>query len=151
QFVLKMSIVIAVGYYAVVACGGTTAMIASLHRQQSNAGPSAADPLGFLPQFSFGLGTEPLWMVPLANFFVYIGLQWWASWYPGAEPGGGGYIAQRIFSARDEKQGLLSVLWFNIAHYAIRPWPWIVTGLAVIVLYPGLQHPESGYMMVLNA
>ena len=89
-------------------------------------------------------------MVPLANFLVFIGLQWWAFWYPGAEPGGGGYIAQRIFSARDEKQGLLSVLWFNIAHYAIRPWPWILTGLAVIVLYPGLQHPETGYMMVLN-
>ena len=64
-------------------------------------------------------------MVPVANFLVFIGLQWWAFWYPGAEPGGGGYIAQRIFSARDEKQGLLSVLWFNIAHYAIRPWPWI--------------------------
>ncbi len=90
-------------------------------------------------------------MVPVANFLVYLGLQWWAFWYPGAEPGGGGYIAQRIFSARDEKQGLLSVLWFNIAHYAIRPWPWIVTGLAVIVLYPGLKHPETGYMMVLNA
>ena len=89
-------------------------------------------------------------MVPLANFFVFIGLQWWAFWYPGAEPGGGGYIAQRIFSARDEKQGLLSVLWFNIAHYAIRPWPWILTGVAVIVLYPGLAHPETGYMMVLN-
>ncbi|MGC2108592.1 MAG: sodium:solute symporter family protein [Candidatus Korobacteraceae bacterium] len=151
QFVLKMSIVIAVGYYAVAACGGASAMIESLRRLQSGAGPGAADPLGFLPQFSRSLGAEPLWMVPLANFFVYIGLQWWASWYPGAEPGGGGYIAQRIFSARDEKQGLLSVLWFNIAHYAIRPWPWIVTGLAVIVLYPGLQHPESGYMMVLNA
>ncbi len=89
-------------------------------------------------------------MVPLANFFVFIGLQWWAFWYPGAEPGGGGYIAQRIFSARDEKQGLLSVLWFNIAHYAIRPWPWILTGVAVIVLYPGLAHPETGYMLVLN-
>jgi len=90
-------------------------------------------------------------MVPLANFFVFVGLQWWAFWYPGAEPGGGGYIAQRIFSARDEKQGLLSVLWFNIAHYAIRPWPWILTGVAVIVLYPGLGHPETGYMMVLNS
>ncbi len=87
---------------------------------------------------------------PLANFFVFIGLQWWAFWYPGAEPGGGGYIAQRIFSARDEKQGLLSVLWFNIAHYAIRPWPWILTGICVIVLYPGLAHPETGYMLVLN-
>ncbi len=151
QFVLKMSIVIAVAYFAVVACGGMSALLASLRSIQASAGPNAANPLGFFPDFSRGLNAEPWWMVPLANFFVYIGLQWWASWYPGAEPGGGGYIAQRIFSARDEKQGLLSVLWFNIAHYAIRPWPWIITGLAVIVLYPRLQHPESGYMMVLNA
>ena len=151
QFVLKMSIVIAVGYYAVAACGGMGAMIDSLNRIQVSAGRGAASPLAFLPQFSRGITAETLWMVPVANFLVYLGLQWWAFWYPGAEPGGGGYIAQRIFSARDEKQGLLSVLWFNIAHYAIRPWPWIVTGLAVIVLYPGLKHPEAGYMMVLNA
>jgi Na+/proline symporter len=151
QFVLKMTIVIGVAYFAVVACGGMTAMLDSLRRMQAAAGANAANPLGFFPELSRGLTAEPLWMVPVANFLVFIGLQWWAFWYPGAEPGGGGYIAQRIFSARDEKQGLLSVLWFNIAHYAIRPWPWIITGLAVIVLYPGLQHPESGYMMVLNA
>jgi Na+/proline symporter len=148
QFVLKMSIVIAVAYYAIQACGGMSAVIASL--QQIEARTGRANPLGFLPDFSRGVTAEPMWMVPLANFFVFIGLQWWAFWYPGAEPGGGGYIAQRIFSARDEKQGLLSVLWFNIAHYAIRPWPWILTGVAVIVLYPGLAHPETGYMMVLN-
>ncbi len=151
QFVLKMSIVIAVAYFAVVACGGTSAMLSSLRQIQASAGANAANPLGFFPDFSRGVTAEPLWMVPVASFLVFIGLQWWAFWYPGAEPGGGGYIAQRIFSARDEKQGLLSVLWFNIAHYAIRPWPWIITGLAVIVLYPGLQHPEAGYMMVLNA
>jgi solute:Na+ symporter, SSS family len=151
QFVLKMSIVIAVAYFAVVACGGMGAMLASLRQIQAGAGANAANPLGFLPDFSRGMTAEPLWMVPVASFLVFIGLQWWAFWYPGAEPGGGGYIAQRIFSARDEKQGLLSVLWFNIAHYAIRPWPWIITGLAVVVLYPGLQHPEAGYMMVLNA
>ncbi len=150
QFVLKMTIVIAIGYYAVAACGGMSAMIQSLRQAQANAGPNAASPLALLPQFSRGVTAEPLWMVPVASFLVFIGLQWWAFWYPGAEPGGGGYIAQRIFSARDERQGLLSVLWFNIAHYAIRPWPWIVTGLAVIVLYPSLQHPEIGYIMALN-
>src|SRR5215469_10495021 len=149
QFVLKMSIVIAVAYYAIMACGGMSAVIASLQQIQAHTG-NAANPLGFVPDFSRGVTAEPMWMVPLANFFVFVGLQWWAFWYPGAEPGGGGYIAQRIFSARDEKQGLLSVLWFNIAHYAIRPWPWILTGIAVIVLYPGLAHPETGYMMVLN-
>ena len=150
QFVLKMSIVIAIGYYAVAACGGMSAMINSLQRIQASAGANAASPLAFLPQFSRGTTAEPLWMLPVISFLVFIGLQWWAFWYPGAEPGGGGYIAQRIFSARDERQGVLSVLWFNIAHYAIRPWPWIVTGLAVIVLYTGLQHPEIGYMLVLN-
>ena len=150
QFVLKMSIVIAVAYYAIHACGGMSAVIASLQQMQARAGGNAESPLNFLPNFSRAVTSEPMWMVPLANFFVFIGLQWWAFWYPGAEPGGGGYIAQRIFSARDEKQGLLSVLWFNIAHYAIRPWPWILTGVAVIVLYPGLAHPETGYMLVLN-
>ena len=79
-----------------------------------------------------------------------IGVQWWAFWYPGAEPGGGGYIAQRIFSAKDERNGLLSVLWFNVAHYALRPWPWILTALAAIVLYPHLEHPETGYMLVVS-
>ena len=151
QFVLKMSIVIAVGYYAVQACGGMASLLKRLGALQAAAGSNAATPTGLLPQFHRGIDAETLWMVPVASFLVYVGLQWWAFWYPGAEPGGGGYIAQRIFSARDEKQGLLSVLWFNIAHYAIRPWPWIVTGLAVIVLYPGLKHPEAGYMMVLNA
>jgi Na+/proline symporter len=151
QFVLKMSIVIAVAFYAVAACGGMSGMLTSLSKAREVAGVNAANPLGFFPEFSRGLTAEPLWMVPVASFLVFVGLQWWAFWYPGAEPGGGGYIAQRIFSARDEKQGLLSVLWFNIAHYAVRPWPWIITGLAVTVLYPGLKHPESGYMMMLNS
>ncbi len=114
------------------------------------AAAGAANPLNFFPNFSRGIGSEPLWMIPVATFLVNVGLQWWASWYPGAEPGGGGYIAQRIFSARDEKQGLLSVLWFNVAQYVIRPWPWIITALAVIILYPNLKQPESGYMLVLN-
>jgi Na+/proline symporter len=117
---------------------------------QANASKPASDATALFPDFSRGVTGEALWTYPVITFLVNIGLQWWAFWYPGAEPGGGGYIAQRIFSARDEKQGLLSVLWFNIAHYEIRPWPWIITALAVIVLYPGLQHPETGYMMVLN-
>ena len=93
---------------------------------------------------------QAIWALPVITFIVSLGLQWWAFWYPGAEPGGGGYIAQRIFSARDERNGLLSVLWFNIAHYAIRPWPWILAALAVIVLYPGLPHPEGAYMRIVT-
>ncbi len=164
QFVLKMAIVIAVAYYAVAACGGMDAMLHRLAYTQATvngmtAGPAtpylqsahaAASPTALFPDFSHGLAWDAIWTLPLMTFLVYLGLQWWAFWYPGAEPGGGGYIAQRIFSAKDERHGLLSVLWFNVAHYAVRPWPWILTGLAVIVLYPGLPQPEKGYMLVLN-
>ena len=149
QFVLKMTIVIAVAYYAVHAIGGMDVLLARLRAMQA-ATPNSDNPTSLFPDFSRGLTTEVLWMYPVITFLVNIALQWWAFWYPGAEPGGGGYIAQRIFSAKDERHGLLSVLWFNVAHYALRPWPWIITGLAVIVLYPGLAEPEKGYMMVLN-
>jgi solute:Na+ symporter, SSS family len=148
QFVLKMTIVIGVAYCAVEATGGMSAMIAKIGAMREVNG--GADPLAFLPDFSRGFASDTLWTLPVITFVVYLGVQWWAFWYPGAEPGGGGYIAQRIFSARDERQGLLSVLWFNIAHYALRPWPWIFTGLAAIVLYPGLERPESSYMMIVN-
>ena len=148
QFVLKMGIVIAIAYYAVRAVGGMQSMIDQIGALRAANGGS--DPLAFLPDFSQGFASDTLWTLPVITFAVYLGVQWWAFWYPGAEPGGGGYIAQRIFSARDERQGLFSVLWFNIAHYALRPWPWILTALAAIVLYPGLQHPESSYMMIVN-
>jgi SSS family solute:Na+ symporter len=148
QFVLKMGIVIAIAYYAVRAVGGMQSMIDQIGALRAVNGGS--DPLAFLPDFSKGFASDALWTLPVITFAVYLGVQWWAFWYPGAEPGGGGYIAQRIFSARDERQGLFSVLWFNIAHYALRPWPWILTALAAIVLYPGLQHPESSYMMIVN-
>jgi Na+/proline symporter len=152
QFVLKMAIVIAVAYYAVRAIGGMDVMLAKLSDMRATTGGS--DPLSLFPDFSQAFTTENLWTLPVITFVVFIAVQWWAFWYPGAEPGGGGYIAQRIFSAKDEKNGLLSVLWFNVAHYAVRPWPWIITGLAVIVLHPELrapgQNPESGYMLVLN-
>ena len=94
------------------------------------------------------------------SFLVLLSLNWWASWYPGAEPGGGGYIAQRIFSAKNEKHSLGATLWFNIAHYALRPWPWIITALVAIVVYSpngGIHpsaafaaNPEQGYVMVLR-
>jgi solute:Na+ symporter, SSS family len=148
QFVLKMGIVIAIAYYAIRSVGGMQSMIDQIGALRATNGGS--DPLAFLPDFSQRFGSDALWTLPVITFAVYLGVQWWAFWYPGAEPGGGGYIAQRIFSARDERQGLFSVLWFNIAHYALRPWPWILTALAAIVLYPGLQHPESSYMMIVN-
>jgi SSS family solute:Na+ symporter len=152
QFVLKMGIVIAVAVYAVHAIGGMDVMMSRLSAMRTETG--ASDPLAIFPDFSRDFTSENLWTLPVITFVVFLGVQWWAFWYPGAEPGGGGYIAQRIFSAKDEKNGLLSVLWFNFAHYALRPWPWIITGLAVIVLHPELRvpgaNPEAGYMMVLN-
>jgi solute:Na+ symporter, SSS family len=148
QFILKMSIVIAVAYYAVRVAGGLLTLRTKIDAIRATNG--ASDPLAFFPDFSRGWSTEALWTLPAITFVVYLAIQWWALWYPGAEPGGGGYIAQRIFSARDEREGLLAVLWFNIAHYALRPWPWILTALAAIVLYPGLGHPETSYMMVVN-
>ncbi|WP_412062756.1 sodium:solute symporter family protein [Rubrivirga sp. IMCC45206] len=83
-------------------------------------------------------------------FAAYLGVQWWASWYPGAEPGGGGYVAQRMLATRSETDSVLAVLWFAIAHYCIRPWPWIIVGLAALVLYPGLETPGEGYVLVMR-
>jgi SSS family solute:Na+ symporter len=148
QFVLKMSIVVGVAWYGVRAAGGMTAMLAKLAAMRAMAGPGASDITALRPDFSRGWTSEALWTLPVLTFLVHLCVQWWAFWYPGAEPGGGGYIAQRIFSARDERHGLLSVLWFNVAHYALRPWPWILTALAAVVLYPGLKQPERGYMLV---
>lgn len=85
-------------------------------------------------------------------FLAFVGVQWWASWYPGAEPGGGGYIAQRMMSAKDEKHSLFATLWFTVAHYCLRPWPWILVGLCTLVLYPELS-PETkrlGYVYAMR-
>jgi Na+/proline symporter len=76
-------------------------------------------------------------------FIAHIGLQWWSSWYPGADPGGGGYVAQRMMSAKDEKHSLLATLWFTIAHYTVRPWPWIIVALAALVILPRSESPEA--------
>ncbi len=81
---------------------------------------------------------------------AYLGVQWWASWYPGAEPGGGGYVAQRMMSAKDEKHSLLATLWFQLAHFAIRPWPWIIVALAALVMYPDEADKGATYVMVIR-
>jgi Na+/proline symporter len=77
-------------------------------------------------------------------FIAYIGLQWWSSWYPGSDPGGGGYIAQRMMSAKDEKNSLFATLWFTIAHYCLRPWPWIIVALAALTIMPRLDNSIAG-------
>jgi Na+/proline symporter len=135
QFAIKMTMVVVLGVAAVRAVGGVAAMKAKLGGEDSAF-------LSFVPDL------HSVWM-PAITFFVYISVNWWATWYPGAEPGGGGYIAQRMFSAKDERNSLLATLWFNIAHYALRPWPWVVVGMASVILYPHLADPETGYIRVM--
>ena len=85
----------------------------------------------------------------MITFVVYLAVTWWATWYPGSEPGGGGFVAQRMLSARSERDSLLATLWFSVAHYALRPWPWILTALCSLVLYPTLVDKESGFIKVI--
>lgn len=80
----------------------------------------------------------------IGAFFSFVAIQWWASWYPGNEPGGGGYISQRMMSTKNEKHAILATLFFQIAHYALRPWPWIIVGLCALVVYPDLPLNEAG-------
>ena len=94
--------------------------------------------MSLLPDFSEPAQWIPILLVPLA-------VQWWASYYPGAEPGGGGYIAQRMFSAKDEKNAMSATLFFNIAHYALRPWPWILIALASLIIYPNLADIQMAF------
>ena len=145
QFVLKMGMVILLAVFAVNATGGMGSLISQLHAIDKARDPSSSI-LAMVPNLN------STWM-PMITFFVFIAVNWWASWYPGAEPGGGGYIAQRIFSAKNEKHSLLATLWFNVAHYALRPWPWIIVALVAVVR---LQHdasfladPETGYIRIL--
>jgi len=143
QFVIKMSMVIALAVFAVQAVGGIDQMKLKLQAIDATRG-NQGSVLSFIPDLNSA------WM-PMITFCVYISLNWWATWYPGAEPGGGGYIAQRMFCAKDEKNSLLATLWFNIAHYAVRPWPWILVALTSLILFPGLKDPETGYIRVMIA
>jgi SSS family transporter len=155
QFVIAMVGSIALAVFAVGAVGGLDSLKTRL---------AGVTPVGSTQPFGVGGAIQLLpdgtavWMLPLLTLVVYLGVNWWASWYPGAEPGGGGYVAQRIFSAKNEKHGLLATLWFNIAHYALRPWPWIIVALCSLVLYNGTTlNPETGkpdaafgYVQVMN-
>lgn len=143
QFIIAMTgcivlAVIAVNHPIITAAGGI-----------SKALPEGA--YRFFPVIGES-SSSLLYTIPLGSFMAFTCIQWWACWYPGAEPGGGGYIAQRILSARDERHGILATLWFVIAHYCVRPWPWIVAGLAALVLYPdlALDQKESGYVYLMR-
>ena len=99
---------------------------------------SVTDKLSFLPDFSDPTTAAAVFIVPIA-------VQWWSTWYPGAEPGGGGYVAQRMLAAKDEKNAMQATLWFSVAHYAIRPWPWILVGLASLIVYPTLSDLTAAF------
>jgi SSS family solute:Na+ symporter len=98
--------------------------------------------LNMLPSLGNGIGKT--WHIPIVSFLAYTGIMWWSSWYPGAEPGGGGYVAQRMMSAKSEKDSFLATLLFQVLHYCVRPWPWIIVALCTITLYPELSDPEKG-------
>ncbi|EAZ82149.1 sodium:solute symporter family protein [Algoriphagus machipongonensis] len=99
---------------------------------------NVSDKLNFLPDFE-----DPNVYIPL--FILPIAIQWWATWYPGSEPGGGGYIAQRMLSAKDEKNAMGATLFYNVAHYALRPWPWIIIALSSLVLYPNISDLQEAF------
>jgi solute:Na+ symporter, SSS family len=141
QFVIAMGGSIALAYFAVQAVGGMAALKTGL------AGVTPAGSSQPFGEAAFALWPDgsAAWMLPMMTLVTYLGVNWWASWYPGAEPGGGGYVAQRIFSARTERDGVLATLWFNVAHYALRPWPWIIVALCSLVLYKGgVTNPSTG-------
>src|SRR3954468_7328428 len=132
QFVIKMTAVIVLAVFSVRAVGGMDALKTKV---AAHFGSETAA-LSVLPVAVTSHGLLGYAWMPLFTLAVFLFVQWWSAWYPGAEPGGGGYVAQRIFSAKTERDGVLATLAFNVAHYAIRPWPWIITGLACVVLYP---------------
>jgi len=140
QFAVKMSMAIVLAVATVASVGGIGALKEKLMALDAahhvGAGGSV---LAFFP------AANAAWM-PLTTFLVYIGVSWWASSYPGAEPGGGGYVAQRIFCAKDERHSTFATLFFNVAHYALRPWPWILVALAALVLYPAGVRDASGHV-----
>jgi solute:Na+ symporter, SSS family len=100
-----------------------------------------ATKLDFIPDF-----TDPNVYIPI--FILPIAIQWWATWYPGAEPGGGGYIAQRMLSAKDEKNAIGATLFFNVAHYALRPWPWIIIALSSLVIFPNISDMQEAFPQI---
>lgn len=107
--------------------------------------------LSFLPQISTidnMVAAGNTYTLSISTFIAFICMYWWASWYPGADPGGGGYVVQRLLSTKNEQHAIASTLFFQIAHYCLRPWPWILVGLCVILLYPNMTQEESWYGFV---
>ena len=141
---LKAIIITDFVQFSLAMIGSIWAMIYILGLEQigglSNliAHTNVVDKLALIPNLSDPDIWVPILLVPLA-------VQWWASYYPGAEPGGGGYIAQRMFSAKDEKNAVSATLFFNVAHYALRPWPWILIALSSLIVFPELSDIQNAF------
>ena len=160
QFFIKMTAVFAAAWFSLVEVGerlvgkdagawaGLKALVEKLSTQQvvttdgvpvmSVANGSGQPFLDLLPNFTMS-------ELALMIFILPIAISWWANWYPGAEPGGGSYIAQRMLASKSEKDSLGGTLFFNIAHYVLRPWPWIITALCSIIIYPDLASIKSAF------
>lgn len=159
QFFIKMTAVFAAAWFSLVEVGrrlvgqadgwaGLKALVAKLSAQQvvtaqgvpvMSVRDGAGQPvLDMLPNFSMS-------ELALMVFIMPIAISWWANWYPGSEPGGGSYIAQRMLASKSEKDSLGGTLFFNIAHYVLRPWPWIITALCSIIVYPDLAAIKAAF------
>jgi len=134
QFIVAMTGAFVAAYYAVHndTVGGLSGLLSKLGQTGK---------LDMIPDLG---NTE----VALSVLIIPLVIQWWSTWYPGAEPGGGSYIAQRMLAAKNEKHSMGAVLWFNVAHYALRPWPWIIVGLASLVVYPQLSDIQAAFPQV---
>ncbi len=142
QFFIAMAGTIVLVFYVldVPAVGGVSGLLDQLPETTFRMLPTIGDAAEGVAVLSLST----------AAFVAYIGVQWWSSWYPGSEPGGGGYVAQRMMSAKDERNAMFAALWFTMAHYCLRPWPWILVALASLILYPGLEAPREGFVLVMR-
>jgi Na+/proline symporter len=149
QFFIKMTAVVAAAYFSLKQVGGLSVLVEKLGQLQvvtpDNGQPvmsalnGAGQPiLNILPNFSMS-------QLALMIFIMPIAIGWWANWYPGAEPGGGSYIAQRMLASKSEKDSLGATLFFNLAHYVLRPWPWIITALCSIIVFPDLASIKAAF------
>jgi SSS family solute:Na+ symporter len=140
QFFIKMTAVIAAAYFAVKHVGGLAVLVQKLTAAHpSPDGHSMLHYLNVLPDFKNN------WDIAVAVFIMPLAVQWWAVWYPGAEPGGGSYVAQRMLASKSERDSLGAVLFFNIAHYVLRPWPWILVGLCSLLVFPELSDIKKAF------
>jgi solute:Na+ symporter, SSS family len=139
QFFIKMTAVIAAAYFAVKHIGGLDVLVQKLSAPHASPDGTMLHYLNVLPDFSNN------WDIAVAIFIMPLAVQWWATWYPGAEPGGGSYIAQRMLASKSERDSLGAVLFFNVAHYVLRPWPWIIVGLCSLLVYPQLSDIQAAF------